>query len=160
MTDTPDISFTQMSKLGTFSGFAIKLLFMSAHLKAAKKEQIFGEGVQRRINYIKAAMGKLNTSLEKATTLNIKPQFEYYLPKDIENEVDVLVRALEGGTRWLLIRRKRRSGSKLKKKQPIQIRTNWMMNLMMRIPKLKPKPNICNQLVFRSRITFWESLQR
>lgn len=97
MTDTPDISFTQMSKLGTFSGFAIKLLFMSAHLKAAKKEQVFGEGVQRRINYIKAAMGKLNTSLEKATTLNIKPHFEYYLPKDIENEVDVLVRALEGG---------------------------------------------------------------
>lgn len=94
-TDTPDISFTQMSKLGTFSGFAIKLLFMNAHLKAAKKEQIFGEGVQRRLNFIKATMIRLNPTLEKARQLKLNPEFEYYLPKDTEGEVEVLSRAVE-----------------------------------------------------------------
>ncbi|GAO43787.1 phage portal protein [Flavihumibacter petaseus] len=96
-TDTPDISFTQMSKLGTFSGFAIKLLFMSAHLKAAKKEQTFGEGVQRRLNFLKAAMAKINVTLEKGQVLSVKPKFKYFLPEDTETDVDVLVRAKEGG---------------------------------------------------------------
>jgi SPP1 family phage portal protein len=95
--DTPDLSFTQMSKLGTFSGFAIKLLFTSAHMKAARKEQIFGIGVQRRLNFLKSAMITVNPAFEAVKMQKMKPMFEYYLPKDIAGEIDVLANAIDAG---------------------------------------------------------------
>ncbi|SEV88827.1 phage portal protein, SPP1 family [Chitinophaga sp. YR573] len=98
MTDTPNISFDEMKGLGTFSGIALKMLFLAAHLKAARKEGIFGKGIQRRINFLKAAMAKINVSaFEKALTLNIKPVFEYYLPKNIEEIIGLLTEAVGGG---------------------------------------------------------------
>lgn len=92
-TDTPDISFEQMKGIGPLSGAALKMLFMAAHMKAADGEEIFGKGVQRRINYLKAALAKLNVKLEKALPLSIKPKFEYFLPKDDQGTVDTLVAA-------------------------------------------------------------------
>jgi SPP1 family phage portal protein len=95
-TDTPDISFEQMKGIGPLSGFALKMLFMAAHMKAADGEEIFGKGIQRRINYLKAAIAKINVKLEKALPLSIKPQFEYFLPKDDSEKVDNLVTASGG----------------------------------------------------------------
>ncbi len=98
MTDTPDISIEQMKSLGTYSGIALKMLFMGAHLKASRKEGIFGKSIQRRINYIKSALAKLNMALEPALPLSIKPKFEYYLPKDDKETVDILTTATGGGS--------------------------------------------------------------
>lgn len=92
-TSTPDISFEQMKSLGTYSGLALKMLFLSAHMKAADKEETFGVCVQRRINFIISAMSKINVKLEKATGLEITPVFEYFLPKDEAGVVDMLVAA-------------------------------------------------------------------
>lgn len=98
MTDTPDISFHSMKGLGTFSGFAIKMLFTGAHLKAARKAGGgFGESIQRRINYLKAAMIKLDLGLKNGFGLQIKPVFEFFLPKDSEGEVNTLTTAVTGG---------------------------------------------------------------
>lgn len=94
MTDTPDISIEQMKSLGTYSGIALKMLFLGAHLKAADKEENFGKSVQRRINYLKAALAKINVRLEKATVLSIKPRFEYFLPKNDQEKVDILSTAV------------------------------------------------------------------
>lgn len=90
-TETPNISFEQMKGLGTFSGFALKMLFMSAHMKAAEHERgAFGKGIQRRINFLKAALAKIDTKFEKATGLPIKPKFEYFLPKNEAEIIDML----------------------------------------------------------------------
>jgi SPP1 family phage portal protein len=94
MTDTPDISIEQMKSLGTYSGIALKMLFLGAHLKAADKEENFGKSIQRRINYLKAALAKINVKLEKGTVLSIKPRFEYFLPKNDQEKVDILSTAV------------------------------------------------------------------
>lgn len=99
MTDTPDISFQQMKGLGTYSGFAIKMLFTSAHLKAGRKEGgVFGESIQRRLNFIKAAITKvIKASLKDAMSMEVKPVFTYFLPQDIQADVETLVSAVSGG---------------------------------------------------------------
>jgi SPP1 family phage portal protein len=93
MTDTPDISIETMKGLGTFSGIALKMLFLAPHLKAADKESTFGKSIQRRINLIKAVMVTFNSSLAPAGGLNITPKFTYYLPKDEAGIVDTLITA-------------------------------------------------------------------
>lgn len=98
LTDTPNISFKEMKDIGNFSGIALKMLFMAAHMKAARKETIFGKGIQRRINYIKGALLVINTSLSKAQGLSIKPQFEYFLPKDMGEMITMISGAMQPGT--------------------------------------------------------------
>lgn len=97
MTSTPDISIEQMKSLGTYSGIALKMLFLSAHLKASKKEEIFGKGVQRRINFLKYALSQyVNTDLDQAVSMDIEPKFEYYLPKDLVEIITMLSTATAG----------------------------------------------------------------
>lgn len=96
-TDTPDISIEELKGLGTFSGIALKMLFLPAHLKAATKEGIFGESIQRRINFLKAAMAKIQIKFDKVKTLPIVPKFEYYLPKNDQETIDLLSVAVGGG---------------------------------------------------------------
>jgi SPP1 family phage portal protein len=93
---TPDISFESMKSIAGHapSGTALELMFMDAHMKASDKEEIFGKGIQRRINFLKAAMGKTNPTLN--VPLSIKPKFEYYKPKNFTEMVDVL-RSATGG---------------------------------------------------------------
>ncbi|WP_343302857.1 phage portal protein [Chitinophaga niabensis] len=97
MTDTPDISFEAMKGVNTFSGIALKMLFLGAHLKAAEKEGTFGKGVQRRINFLKAGLVTINGNLEKASSMTIKPKFEYYLPKNDQEAIEVLTTAVGSG---------------------------------------------------------------
>jgi SPP1 family phage portal protein len=95
-TETPEISLEQMANIGAFSGAAMKFLFLGAHLKAAQKERIFGEGVQRRINFLKAAQATINISTAEASAMTITPKFEYYLPKNEEELINMLSTATGG----------------------------------------------------------------
>ena len=98
MTDTPDISFENMKGLGTFSGIALKMMFLGAHMKASSNEQIFGKGIQRRINFIKATLGFINTSLQNVVPLlNVKPVFEYFIPEDVDAKITTLINAVGTG---------------------------------------------------------------
>lgn len=98
-TDTPDISFEQMKSIAgnAPSGFALKMMFLGAHLKAADKEEIFGKGIQRRLNYIKFALTIINVKMRKGVRLQVKPKFEYYLPKNDSERIDMLNAAVSGG---------------------------------------------------------------
>lgn len=96
LTDTPNISFEQMKGLGTFSGIALKMLFLGAHLKAADHEENFGQSVQRRINYIKAAMAIINIDFENVS-LDVAPKFTYFLPKNELEMIEMLTAAVTGG---------------------------------------------------------------
>lgn len=93
-THTPDISFESMKGLGVFSGIALKMLFLDAHLKAADKAEIFGEGLQRRINFMKSGLVTLDAGLKKVSKMKIEPKFEYFLPEDIEGKIATLAAAV------------------------------------------------------------------
>lgn len=94
---TPDISIKQMQALGTYSGIALKMLFLSAHLAAARKEEIFGKAIQRRINFLKAAVAVMNPKLEEAARMTIKPKFEYFLPKNEAEMIGMIGESKAGG---------------------------------------------------------------
>lgn len=75
-----------MKGFGAISGIALKLLFMDAHLKVQDKREIFDDYLQRRVNVIKAYIGKFNTALEKdCEELEIEPEITPYMPV---NEID------------------------------------------------------------------------
>lgn len=93
-TGTIDLSIEQMKALGTYSGTALKLLFMTAHLKASDNEEEFGESVQRRLNFIKTAMITFNNTLEEATGMVVKPKFTYYLPSNEKEYLDMLIESV------------------------------------------------------------------
>lgn len=95
---TPDISFSQMKNLGNISGIALKMMFMDAHLKASIKEEVFGEGVQRRLNLLKTIIGKvISVKLEaEADMLEVTPEFNYFLPRNEKEEVETLMAATGG----------------------------------------------------------------
>jgi hypothetical protein len=97
MTSTPNISFEEMKGLGHFSGIALKMLFMAAHMEASDKEEIFGECIQRRINLLKQFMTVVSVTLKPSLNMRIKPKFEYYLPKDDKEQIDNIKTALDAG---------------------------------------------------------------
>lgn len=96
-THSPNISFDSVKGLGTFTGIALKMFFMDAHLKAATKEAIFGDGVQRRVNYLKQAIATMDSKFKPALKLNVCPEFTYFMPKDDQSEVATIVNAYGAG---------------------------------------------------------------
>lgn len=90
MTNTPDISIEQMKSLGTYSGIALKMLFMSAHLAASDKEELFGKGIQRRLNFLKVAVSKIKEEFSGSLYVELSPRFEYFLPKNDQEKLEML----------------------------------------------------------------------
>ena len=95
MTQTPDISFSQMKGLGNLSGVALKLLFLDAHLKAENHTEVFGEMFQRRLNLIKSTIGNVIdiSLLQDSNTMEIEPVITPYMPRNVKEDVEVLVQA-------------------------------------------------------------------
>lgn len=79
------------------SGYAIKLLFTNCHLFASEKEADFGKGVQRLINLYKSLLCAINKALIPTKNLPIKPVFNYFLPKNIQEELNYIVTAKTNG---------------------------------------------------------------
>lgn len=96
MTNTPEITPETMKGIGPLSGIALKMLFLNAHLGAADNEEVFGKGIQRRINFLKSAIATVSMKMAAAVPLAIKPKFEYYLPKN-ELEMIQLLNTATGG---------------------------------------------------------------
>jgi len=91
LTQTPDISFSQMKGLGNLSGVALKMMFLDAHMKAENKIEIMGEMFQRRINLIAKICTVANIKLEPVLkTLDIEPVFTPYLPRNEKEEMETL----------------------------------------------------------------------
>ena len=97
LTQTPDISFSQMKGLGNLSGVALKMMFLDAHMKVENKIEIMGQMFQRRINILKKICTIANIKLEPALkTLDIEPMFTPYLPRNEAEEIDTLTTATGG----------------------------------------------------------------
>ena len=96
-THTPDITFENIKGMGSFSGIALKMFFMDAHLKASDKEELFGQGLQRRANYLKAAIATLNPKFKGGLRVVIKHVFKYFLPRNEAEEITNINTAYQGG---------------------------------------------------------------
>jgi len=96
---TPDISFKAMAGMGTIAQFTMKAFFMDAHMAVSKKEEVFGIGLQRRLNIIKAAIGLvIDTSLSnEAKVVQLKPVLTPYLPQNTTEMIENLTVAKSGG---------------------------------------------------------------
>lgn len=99
LSQTPDISFSAMKGMGTIAQFTMKAFFMDAHLAVSKKEEIFGIGLQRRFNLLKAVVGKvIDTSLEaESEIVQLVPQITPYLPQSDTEKIENLTVAKTSG---------------------------------------------------------------
>lgn len=96
MSGTPKLSGEDLTAAGNYSGAAMKMRFLPAHMKAADKEETFGKGIQRRLNFLKAAMAVINTDFEAVRQLQIKPRFKFFTPMNEQEAISILVNALTG----------------------------------------------------------------
>ncbi len=105
-TKTPDLSFNNVKGISNLSGIALKFMFLASELKANNKQEIFGEGLTRRINVLKAILSKTDyakiaTQTNRPTEevmhdLNIGITFNSVLPED-ERELIELLSIARGG---------------------------------------------------------------
>ncbi len=97
MTASPDLSFNNVKGVSDLSGIAMKFMFFDSILKAQNKEEIFGEGLERRINLLKQIMSVANVNDAGALKeLEISVEFQEALPENIQEMVEMLSVAVGG----------------------------------------------------------------
>lgn len=78
-TNTPNMSIFDGEGIGSnLPIIGIKIRFLPATLKAMNKQSgAWGMGVQRRCNFLKAALCQINIAVKPAQGLDISPRFEF-----------------------------------------------------------------------------------
>lgn len=99
MTNTPRVMPEALKNLGTsFSGVSFRYMFMGAHLSVEDHAEDMGEFMQRRTNFLVHAIGKVNTSFEKASnTIDIDVEIQPYMIDSVSDNVATAVSAVNGG---------------------------------------------------------------
>lgn len=95
ITQTPNISFKEMKDLGqALSGVAMDRMFIDAHLNAKDYHNgCYGEGIQRRINFLKAALVAANKDLKASEDLDITAQFSLFSIDNDEDKINIAMKA-------------------------------------------------------------------
>lgn len=98
LTNTPRISFDSLKGTGNaVSGVAFDYVFMSTHLNVENLNEVVGEFMQRRVNFLLSALGSLNTNLEEASeTIDIDVQMQPYRLENIADKIDTAIKAKNG----------------------------------------------------------------
>lgn len=97
ITDTPDLSFSNVNSLPNLSGIAIRLMFFAALLKADSNQEVMGECFQRRLNLIKTILSATNVKAgEIFNELSIAIKFNNPLPESVEEIMNALATARGG----------------------------------------------------------------
>lgn len=99
MTNTPRVMPEALHQLGSsFSGVSFRYMFMGAHLSVENHAEDLGEFMQRRVNFLVHAIGKVNTSLEQASnTIDIDVEIQPYMIDSVDDNVNTAVKAVSGG---------------------------------------------------------------
>lgn len=88
ITLTPDLSFRTMVNLGNVSGVAMDRILTGAHLKAKKIQNgVYGEGIQRRLNFLVSALANIDISLKEGENININPEFKLFRIADAQEKI-------------------------------------------------------------------------
>jgi SPP1 family phage portal protein len=97
MTQTPDLSFSNVKGMSSISGIALRLMFSDAMFKAMDKQEIFAPGLDRRIAIMKAGLALLNLSQAAALdALDVDVKFNDVLPVEIDKLITALSTARGG----------------------------------------------------------------
>lgn len=96
-TQVPNISFSKIKSFTHNSNALLQLLFSDPHMKAETKWEIFGIGVQRRLNIISRIVAMLYGLESEFKQIVIVPQMDPYMPENTKEIVDALVSATSGG---------------------------------------------------------------
>lgn len=90
MTSTPDVSFDNVKAIGNVSGIALKLMFMDAMTKAQEKQEIYGEGLTRRVNLLKAMISGTDVKAGDVSKGEIEIEFTSPLPENFVELIESL----------------------------------------------------------------------
>lgn len=94
ITLTPDLSFRTMVNLGNISGIAMDRILTGAHLKAKKIQNgVYGEGIQRRLNFLVSALANIDDSLAVGKNVHISPEFNLFRIADTTEKITNLMLA-------------------------------------------------------------------
>jgi len=97
ITQTPNISFSEMKGLGDVSGVAFDRIMIDAHLNATDHHNgSYGEGIQRRINFLLSALGNIYPNLKIASEIEITPIFSLFSIDDESDRIDNAMKANGG----------------------------------------------------------------
>lgn len=98
ITQTPNISFQEMKGIGgNISGAAWDRIMIDAHLNAMDFHNgAYGEGIQRRVNFIKNALAAIDNALNVAVDLEITPVFSLFSIDDKTDRIDTAMKANGG----------------------------------------------------------------
>lgn len=97
MTSTPDLSFNNVKGVSDLSGIAMKFMFFDSILKAQNKEEVFGEGLERRINLLKQIISVAGIKgAEALQELEVSIEFQEALPENVQEMVEMLSVAVGG----------------------------------------------------------------
>ena len=87
LTQTPNISFTQMKGLGDISGAAFDRMMIDGHLKAMDMQNgMYGECIQRRLNFLCYALAAIN-GIESAKDMEISAKFNRFSIDDVADRI-------------------------------------------------------------------------
>ena len=79
------------------SGVTFDYVFMSTHLNVENLNEIVGEFMQRRVNFLVSALGSVNSTLEEASeTIDVDVQMQPYKLEDIKDKIDTAIKAKDG----------------------------------------------------------------
>jgi len=97
LTQTPDLSFEQMKGLGDISGVAFDRMMIDAHLKAISLQNgMYGECIQRRLNFLCYACAETNAGLSSSKELEIIPDFSLFSIDSVSDRIDNAMKANSG----------------------------------------------------------------
>lgn len=99
MTGTPRISFENLKGTGqALSGVAFDYVFLSTHLKVDEHNEVIGEHLQRRYNFLVSAIGTINPSYGSASeTIEVDCEIQPFRIDDLKSKVEIAVMGFEGG---------------------------------------------------------------
>lgn len=73
-------------------------MFLSTHLKVNEHNEVIGEHLQRRYNFLISAIGSLNTSYEKPSeAIEVECEIVPFRIDDLESKVNISVAGVGGG---------------------------------------------------------------
>lgn len=97
ITQTPNLSLKELRQLGDISGVAFDRMLIDAHLKAKDFQNgMYGEGIQRRLNFLLSAGIETQTGLEGARDMEIGAEFTLYRIDDINSRIETAMKANGG----------------------------------------------------------------
>lgn len=99
MTNTPRITFENLKGTGNaFSGVSFKYVFMSAHMAVSNHAEDIEEFLQRRVNFVSHAIGKIYPKLQKASEeVEVLTEVVPFTINNKKDDVDLAVSAYQGG---------------------------------------------------------------